>query len=147
MDVEKIRVRQDLERMVINYFIRGDITEDQSARLCDLIDNTIGGGNFPEPYRGKQGRAVIPFPTTYTGPETSADKKPEQEEAPAKPQEIYAPYGEALPEGVPDFRETLQRDGLVLICYQKLVSHEGAFFNVLWDQSGTSVSSKTNIDK
>jgi hypothetical protein len=139
MDVKKISIRQDLQRMVINYFLRGDITEDQSAKLCDFIDNTIGGGNFPQPYRNKQGRAVIPFPTTYTGPEASADKKPEQEEPRVKSPEIYAPYGETLPEGIEDFREVLQRDGLVLICYQKLINREGTFFDVLWAQSGTRI--------
>jgi hypothetical protein len=144
MDAVKIRVRQDLERMVINYFLRGDITEDQSARICDCIDNAIGGGNLPEPYRGnKQGRAVIPFPTTYTGADTnkaSADNLP-----PAISSEIYAPYGEALPEDVEDFRETLQRDGLVLICYQKLVSREGAFFDVLWAQSNSRNEKKRRV--
>ena len=139
MDLKKIRVRKDLERMVINYFLRGEISENQSTLICDFIDNTIGGGNFPQPGRSKQGRTVIPFPTTYTGPQTSADEKPEQEEPPEKSQEIYAPYGEPLPEGVQDFREALQRDGLVLICYQKLVSREGTFFDVLWAQSGTRI--------
>ena len=136
MDNKKIRVRQDLERMVINYFLRGDITEDQSSRICDFIDNAIGGGYLPEPYRGdKQGGAVITFPTTYTGPKESADKKQEEEEKEAP--EIYAPYGDAVPEGIEDFREALQRDGLVLICYQKKTSHEGIFFDVLWAQSGS----------
>ena len=143
MDLQKIRVRKDLERMVKNYFLRGEITEDQSARICDFIDNTIGGGNFPQPCRQNNGRAIIPLPIPYNGQElkedrkVSADIKPEQEEIPVKSQEIYAPYGEALPDGIEDHREALQRDGLVLICYQKLVSREGTFFNALWAQSGT----------
>ena len=135
MDMEKIRVRQDLERMVINYYIQGNITGEQSAKLCDFIDNTIGGGYFPKPGE-HHGRAVIPFPTAYTGAEEPKQEEPQ--EPPAKPQEIYAPYGVPLPEGVKDFREALQRDGLVLICYQKLASREGTFFDALWAQSGTS---------
>jgi hypothetical protein len=137
MDMEKIRVRQDLSRMVINYYLRGNITEGQSALICDYIDSAIGGGNLPQPGRGRQGRAVIPFPTTYTGPKESDDGKPKQEEPQEKAPEINAPYGEPLPEGVQDFRETLQRAGLILICYQKLVGREGTFYDVLWAQSGT----------
>ena len=67
MDLQKIRVRQDLERMVINYFIRKEISEEQSAKICDHIDNTISGGSLPQPYRHNS-CMVIPFPTSYTGP-------------------------------------------------------------------------------
>ena len=146
MDLEKLRVRKDLERMVINYFLRGEISEDQSARICDYIDNTIGGGYYPQPCRQKNGHAVIPFPTSYTGPKENPEaSEPEQEETPAKSQEIYAPYGDPLPEGIEDYREVLQRNGLVLICYQKLASREGTFFDVLWAQScGTTRARVTN---
>ena len=139
MDLQKIRVRKDLERMVINYFLRGEITEDQSARICDFIDNAIGGGDYPQPCHNK-GRAVIPFPTSYTGPGQKEDPEAKAERTARERalSEIYAPYGDPLPEGVQDFRETLQRDGLVLICYQKLTSREGAFFNVLWAQSNNA---------
>jgi len=137
VDFDKIKVRQDIARLVINYYLRGNITEDQSAKICDYIDSVIGGGNFPTPHReNRQGRSVIPFPTNYTGPKTGAEKK-EEEKPEVETQEIYAPYGTALPEGVEDFREVLQRDGLVLICYQKLTSHEGIFYDVLWAQSNT----------
>jgi hypothetical protein len=130
MDMKKISIRKDLQRMVINYYLMGGITEDISAQLCELIDNTIGGDDFPRIGELK-GRNVIPFPTSYTGPEETTEKKTVPE--------IYAPYDEALPEGIEDFREILQRDGLVLICYQKLASREGTFFDVLWAQSGTRI--------
>jgi hypothetical protein len=149
MDLQKIRVRQDLQRMVLNYFVIKDITEDQSARICDYIDRIIGGGEFPQPGRQARGGAVIPFPTAYTGqqnntatPERVREEREEREEREAGARkarealaEIYAPYGEPLPEGVEDFRQALQRDGLILIRYEKRTSKEGSFFNVLWARS------------
>ena len=139
MDLQKIRVRKDLERMVINYRIRGDISEDQCAQICDYIDRTIGGGFYPRPAQGKQGRAVIPFPATYTGlqQEEKPEKETEIQEKEEEPPTIYAPYGEPLPEGVQDFREVLQRDGLALIGWRVRSGKEGILYNVLWAQSGT----------
>jgi len=130
MDMEKIQVRQDLSRMVMNYVVRGSITEDQSARICNYIDSTIGGGDFEQTYRSKKGGAVIPFPTSYAGekePVLSDYERAEQTAKLAAQSEIYAPYGEPLPEGVHDFRQTLQRDGLVLIYYEMRTSREGNF--------------------
>jgi len=139
MDMEKIRVRQDLSRMVMNYCLRGSITEDQSTRICNYIDSAIGGGNLPQPYISKKGGAVIPFPTSYTGEKepTSDYERAEQTAKLAARSEIYAPYGEPLPEGVHDFRQSLQRDGLVLIYYEMRTSREGNFFNVLWAKSNS----------
>jgi hypothetical protein len=136
MDLVKLRVRQDLERMIINYRIRGDISEDQCDRLCHFIDTTIGGGEFLKP-SVRKGPSVIPFPAKFTGagPQLSEEEKREQEARRRALSEIYAPYGEPLPEGVKDFRKLLQRDGLILICWEKLTSKEGTFYNVLWAQS------------
>ena len=145
MDLHKIRVRQDLERMVINYRIMGDITEDQCARICDYIDNTIGGGALSQPIKPKL--SVIPFPTTYTGEKepTSDVERAKQTARQAARSEIYAPYGESLPEGVHDFRQSLQRDGLVLIYYEMRTSREGNFFNVLWAQSNSNSEPKRRL--
>ena len=151
MDLQKLRVRKDLERMVINYFLRGEITEDQSSRICDYIDSTIGGGNYPKPGQGKKGSYIIPFPIAYTGKQpTDTPKETEQEAAERNAKrealtDIYAPYGEPLPEGVKDFRQVLQRDGLILICYEKLTSKEGTFFNVLWAQSNSNNDKRRRV--
>jgi hypothetical protein len=133
MDLQKIRVRQDLERMVINYFLRGDISETQSADICNYIDSAIGGGNFPKPDQRRA--AVITFPGTYTGRGEAPEETPEETaetEAGEETPEIYAPYGEPLPDGVKDFRRALQRDGLALILWEKLTSKEGLFYDILW---------------
>jgi hypothetical protein len=45
MDLQKIKVRQDLARMVYNYVLAGKLTEEQSDSITGHIDNTIGGGN------------------------------------------------------------------------------------------------------
>ena len=130
MDLQRIRVRQNLERMVINYFIRNEISEEQSNKICDFIDDTIGGGFLPQAHRSN-GCTVIPFPTSYAGPETARPAAGQ----PVQAREIHAPYGEPLPEDVQDFRETLQRDGLALIWWEKLQGKEGTFYDVLWVKS------------
>jgi hypothetical protein len=52
-----------------------------------------------------------------------------REGTPVKSPEICASYGDPPPppEWIQDFREALQRDDLVIICYQKLVSREWTF--------------------
>ena len=82
-------------------------------------------GNYPG--KQKDSGKIIPFSTSYTKP-----KKP-----PTQPQKIYAPYGEPLPEGVKDFREALQRDGLVLIGWKILTNKTAVFYNVLWAKSNS----------
>jgi hypothetical protein len=59
MDLAKIQVRQDLERMVINYFLLGKISKEQSDKIADYVDSVIGGGYLPEPTRGEK---IICFP-------------------------------------------------------------------------------------
>jgi hypothetical protein len=133
MDLEKIRVRQDLERMVVNYFLMGKISEEQSAKITDYVDNVIGGGCLPEP--GFKSKTII-FPTAYTGPAKHLeDFETENEKEPAKETIIEAPYGSPLPDCYPDFRKALQRDGLLLILWEKLIGKEGTFYNVLWAKS------------
>jgi hypothetical protein len=108
MDLQKIRIRQDLERMVINYRITGDITDEQSEAICNFIDTQIGGGEFSQP--GTVGRRIIPFPGS----------------------DIVNKSKEKEPDDIPDLREALQRDGLLLIRWEKRTSCEGSFYNVLW---------------
>jgi hypothetical protein len=132
MDLEKIRVRQDLERMVINYFLMGKISKEQSDRIANYVDDVIGGGYLPEP--GPKGKTII-FPTTYTGPAKHLEDFEDEKEEPAKAASIEAPYGSPLPDCYPDFREALQRDGLLLILWEKRIGKEGTFYNVLWAKS------------
>jgi hypothetical protein len=47
MDLGKIRVRQDLEKMVINYFLMGKISEEQSNRITNYVDEVKRGLYFP----------------------------------------------------------------------------------------------------
>jgi hypothetical protein len=75
---------------------------------------------------------VYIFPGNWQGLKTSHG---EMKAAPAEPSVFSAPYGEAMPEGVADFREALQRDGLILIKWEKYDLKEGVFFNVLWAKS------------
>jgi hypothetical protein len=70
MDLQKIRVRQDLERMVINYFLMGKISREQADKIADYVDGVIGGGCLPEPAQ-REGK-IIYFP------ETGQDGKPRE---------------------------------------------------------------------
>jgi hypothetical protein len=132
MDLEKIRVRQDLERMVINYFLMGKISEEQSNRIADYVDTVIGGGYLPEP--SSKSKTII-FPTTYTSPAKHLGDFENEEEESLKETVIEASYGSPFPDCYPDFREALQRDGLLLVLWEKRIGKEGTFYNVLWAKS------------
>jgi hypothetical protein len=140
MDLQKIRVRKDLERMVINYRVTGDITEEQSEKLCFHLEQVIGGGNIPKAGRAEY-KNIIQFPTSYTSPrkdnpkDAGIDDHVKDTASEEKQRRVYAPYGEVLPVGIPDFRQLLQRDGLLLIRWEKRTSSEGSYFNVLWARS------------
>jgi hypothetical protein len=62
MDMQKIQVRADLERMVYNYALLGKIDNDTADKIVSFIRLTIGGGDLPEPC-GK----VIDFPVQIAG--------------------------------------------------------------------------------
>jgi hypothetical protein len=75
MDMQKIQVRADLERMVYNYALLGKIENDTADKIVSFIDLTIGGGDLPEPC-GK----VIAFPVPATGEQPEpAEKEPYSE--------------------------------------------------------------------
>jgi hypothetical protein len=119
--------------MVINYFLMGKISKEQSNRIANYVDDVIGGGYFPK--LGSKSKMIV-FPTTYTGPaKYLEDFENEKEEELAKGAVIEAPYGSPLPDCYPDFRVTLQRNGLLLILWEKRIGKEGTFYNVLWAKS------------
>jgi hypothetical protein len=128
MDLQKIQIRQDLERMVLNYFLNGKIEKNISERLIGCIHETIGGGELPA---FNSDCKLYLFPGAC---EDTARQVTSKAAAP-DPYDIEAPYGTGLPAGVQDFRPLLQRDGLILICWKKYISKEGSFFNVLWAKS------------
>jgi hypothetical protein len=76
MDLQKIQVRQDLERMVTNYFLMGKISREQSDMITHYVDDVIGGGCFPKLIR--EGK-IITFPGIY---ETIPSKTPEESNPP-----------------------------------------------------------------
>jgi hypothetical protein len=111
MNLEKIQVRQDLKRMVLNYVLMGKITEDHADRITIFIDNVIGGGELGEVT--PSGAKVYNFPGTWQGkeqPEYQPPPKPQKETKVFRvmPDEPFPEIGES------DFRKTLRRDGLIL---------------------------------
>jgi hypothetical protein len=72
MDMQKMQVRADLERMVYNYALLGKIENDTADKIVSFIGLTIGGGNMPEPC----GRIIV-FPSPMAGkqPEISDDNE------------------------------------------------------------------------
>jgi hypothetical protein len=90
MDLEKIRVRRDLGRMVINYFLMGKISEDQSNRITNYVDDVIGGGCLPEPSPEKK---IICFPGAWQEEPTDPAEHPALYEEPRPP---FAEHCEAF---------------------------------------------------
>ena len=85
MDIQKIHVRRDIERMVINYFLMGKISKEQSNRIINYVDDVIGGGCFPKPeQRGK----IIHFPAP------AGTRAPDHAERPATEADPMPPYPE-----------------------------------------------------
>jgi hypothetical protein len=76
MDLQKIRVRQDIGRMVYNYYLMGKITERQAGSIVDFIDGVIGGGEItsPEPTECR----VYIFPVEWRGRDTPMFQVPER---------------------------------------------------------------------
>jgi hypothetical protein len=76
MDLEKIQVRQDLERMVNNYFLTGKLSLEQSRSITNHLNVVIGGGQSPKPEtRGN----IIHFPGAWQGSKPrEPPKAPEQ---------------------------------------------------------------------
>ena len=79
-------------------------------------------GSFPN---------IIPFPKTYQAvskrQELSAFRS-ERSETPL----FFASPGKSLPETIPDFRPVLQRDGLILLAWDKRKTDEGFRFTAYW---------------
>ncbi|GHV07602.1 hypothetical protein FACS189485_18180 [Spirochaetia bacterium] len=113
MDLQKIKVRQDLARMVRNYVLAGKIDESQEYKITSFIDFAIGGGELSEETpTGK----VFYFPGEWQ--EEEAPKQPEYKPPQKKEKEIrnyQVMPDEPFPEiGESDLRKVLQRDGLIL---------------------------------
>jgi hypothetical protein len=90
MDLQKIQVRADLERMVINYFLMEKISEEQSEKIVNYIDDVIGGGCFPEPDPGEK---IIYFPGAW-----------QEEQSPVPPKDLEPPH--------PHIRDYLYEQGV-----------------------------------
>jgi len=73
---------------------------------------------------------IIPFPTSRPaaacGPEISRTRQPL-----ASLPYLAAP-GSILPPGIPDFREALQRDGLILLGWDKRFTDKGERYTAYW---------------
>jgi len=66
--------------------------------------------------------SIIPFPGTFS---RKTDKQP-----------ILAPFngkpGVFLPPGIPDFRPHLQRNGLILLAWDKRITEKGKLYSAYW---------------
>ncbi|MDR2178512.1 MAG: hypothetical protein LBP20_10820 [Treponema sp.] len=76
MDLEKIQVRLDLERMVNNYFITGKLSPEEACCITSYLNGVIGGGQFPKPEAKGN---IIYFPGAWQGSKPQEPPKtPEQ---------------------------------------------------------------------
>jgi len=74
MDMQKMQVRADLERMVYNYALMGIIENEAATKIVSFIGLTIGG-NMPEP----RGRIIaFPVPQNAVIPSTPLEDEKEK---------------------------------------------------------------------
>ena len=91
-----------------------------------------------KPETVKEMPVVLQFPTTAGFIELAQcclqveEEKEEKETVPIKP--ILAPEGTPLPDGFPDLRPMLRRDGLILLSWKRLKPKyiDGAVYEVFW---------------
>jgi len=57
IDMQKIKIRADIERLIYNYVLMGKIENETAVRIVSFIDEAIGGGNL----QGTKGK-IIDFP-------------------------------------------------------------------------------------
>jgi hypothetical protein len=123
MNMQRITVKAELERMVLNYHLLGSLEERETDKILAVFDSVL-------PSREKAVGKITPFPAM-----TEAQKPiPPREKT--EPVEIFAPIGKPIPKGYPDYRPVLQRDGLILVSWIKIVHQvKGVFFNIQWIKS------------
>ena len=90
MNMQKMQVRADLERMIYNYALTGQIENDTADKIVSFIGLTIGGNDLPE----TQSRIIVfPAPPNTVAPDSVKipqllDEKEDDDEQP--------PYSEWL---------------------------------------------------
>ena len=75
------------------------------------------------------GCKIIPFPGLYTNQLISSQSNPNLIKSGAV---INGRPGEKLPENIPDFRPYLQRDGLILLSWDRRLNAKGALYTAYW---------------
>jgi hypothetical protein len=75
MDIQKLQVRADLERMVYNYRLMDRIKASEADQIISCLDRVIG--SMPEPQAAGPSK-IIPFPKMETGEQEPS--KPERED-------------------------------------------------------------------
>jgi hypothetical protein len=76
MDMRKIQVRAELERMVYNYALLGIIENDTATGIVSYIGNMIGGGKPPE---RKNNIIYFPTPAGMQAPDPAKHPAPYEE--------------------------------------------------------------------
>jgi hypothetical protein len=86
MDLEKIKIRQDLSRMVYNYCLTGKINNFEAKRIVAFIDSEIGGGGFTGPVQyGDNGCKVYIFPVKRREQDTPVYQAPNRQDNTPEP--------------------------------------------------------------
>jgi hypothetical protein len=75
MDIQKLQVRADLERMVYNYYLMNRIKIYEADQIISCLDRVIG--SMPEPQAAGPGKIIL-FPKMETGEQEPS--KPERED-------------------------------------------------------------------
>jgi hypothetical protein len=126
---ENIRALRDLSEQSF-------LLTAQIRKLAGKLDNYEHPGHQAKPVSGGRGRKIIPFPVQNTlhAPGRIAANTGREIRPPAFPFLVPIPGmpGERLPDPIPDFRFQLQRDGLILLSWDKRHTEAGERYTAYW---------------
>jgi hypothetical protein len=118
-------MKNELLLMADNYQFMGHSNTDV---LYNFIEWISPCANRARPERG----VILQFPVK----ESPIKKSRNAWEKPETRPSTIAPYGTPLPEGMPDFRMALQRDGLILLSWEAAKTEGSPEYIAHWVSSG-----------
>jgi hypothetical protein len=132
--VESLHVLIDEISRLENNITRITVSSHQSAN--SVVKNSLpvferSGFSVAAGFKTEGGRSnIIPFPV----PRLAAGRGPEiaRDEQPFASLPYLAAPGSDLPAGIPDFRMALQRDGLILLGWDKRFTETGERYTAYW---------------
>lgn len=132
---------EELTEITAAYRAHVKSLQDLTAQVLQLgsrIEKISGEFRIPKPHLGKFPESIvskrpniISFPQEYPAVNYRTNVYPPVKKQ-TSPLPFFAAPGEPLPVSIPDFRHLLQRDGLLLLAWDKRKTEEGYRFTAYW---------------